>query len=565
MKNLRSGEFWREVLLLALIGGVIFVPRALHLGTYVVADEPRYLSESADFYYALTHDDLGGTHQIIHPGVTTMWIGAAAFAWQLPEYQDLGEARIPDLTLRKILMRNESSNLLMLSYARLLMTAVISGLLLIGFTQLRRLFGARWAIFGILLAAFDPFYFAHSRFLVTDGLLASLMFVSLLGFLVYLHRGSKGSLVLSAVMAGASWITKVPGVLLIPAVGLLVGLEVWRQKDYGSIKDKLKNQAGPVLIWLGTASLTALLLWPALWVDAPAVLQEIFSFTLDQGSAAQLSPTFFKGQQILSGSLGLDYWDYYPLVFLWRSTPVILAGLVSLAVFWRRKASDDPEAAKALIGLLLYALVFTVLMTLSKKKFDRYLLPIFPPLALASAAGWMWLIEWLSTKIWEGSRTAAKVCLVMIAALQVVPVIQTTPYYLSYYNTLLGGAEQAVEVFPVGWGEGLDQAARYLNEKPDILNQRVYAFYAAAFNFHFGAFEPSPNARANPVPWYDAEEFFAEFDADYIVLYRNQVQRGLSQPVLDYLADREPEKVITINGIEYAWIYAAENPSSTRE
>ena len=41
------------------------------------------------------------------------------------------------------------------------------------------------------------------------------------------------------------------------------------------------------------------------------------------------------------------------------------------------------------------------------------------------------------------------------------------PYPLAAYNPLLGGAPTAARWIAVGWGEGLDQLAPALNERPD--------------------------------------------------------------------------------------------------
>ncbi len=42
------------------------------------------------------------------------------------------------------------------------------------------------------------------------------------------------------------------------------------------------------------------------------------------------------------------------------------------------------------------------------------------------------------------------------------------PYYLSYYNPLLGGGAVAQRTLLIGWGEGMDQAGAWLREQPDI-------------------------------------------------------------------------------------------------
>jgi hypothetical protein len=47
-----------------------------------------------------------------------------------------------------------------------------------------------------------------------------------------------------------------------------------------------------------------------------------------------------------------------------------------------------------------------------------------------------------------------------------ISALWTFPYYLSYYNPLMGGPRKAPQVMQIGWGEGLDQAGRYLDRNP---------------------------------------------------------------------------------------------------
>src|SRR5439155_1767849 len=47
------------------------------------------------------------------------------------------------------------------------------------------------------------------------------------------------------------------------------------------------------------------------------------------------------------------------------------------------------------------------------------------------------------------------------------------PYEIAAYNQALGGARAGAYAFLTGWGEGLEQAADWLNAQPDITGVRV--------------------------------------------------------------------------------------------
>jgi hypothetical protein len=128
--------------------------------------------------------------------------------------------------------------------------------------------------------------------------------------------------------------------------------------------------------------------------------------------------------------------------------------------------------------------------------------------------------------------------------LQILAVLLYHPYYLAYYNPALKGAEIAPLSINIGWGEGLDQAAKYLNELNPKEPVQVAAWYSAQFAPYYHG------------PTIDLSSQEAALTADYAVFYINQVQRGFpSGEILHYFRQREPLHVVKLGGIEYAWIY----------
>jgi hypothetical protein len=191
-------------------------------------------------------------------------------------------------------------------------------------------------------------------------------------------------------------------------------------------------------------------------------------------------------------------------------------------------------------------------MTLGSKKFDRYLLPVFPALDLAAGMGWAFGLFWLRDRL--ASRSAARFLvplgLGIVVAGQAVGLVQTYPYYLSYYNPLMGGSARAPGVMMVGWGEGIDQAARYLNARPDAAELRVMSWYPdGVFSYLFNGETIGVESE-----WEQTEPVLLR--SDYVVTYIHQWQRNLPFPeMLELLSRLAPEKVITLNGIEYVRIY----------
>ena len=123
------------------------------------------------------------------------------------------------------------------------------------------------------------------------------------------------------------------------------------------------------------------------------------------------------------------------------------------------------------------------------------------------------------------------------------------PYPLSYYNPLLGGSERAPQVMQIGWGEGLDEAGRYLSEKPESKDLTVASWYRSVLAYHFDGGTIAIKADMT------LEEMVDPTAPDYAVLYIHQWQRDVPPALLDEFAARVPEHIIEINGLEYARIY----------
>ena len=138
-------------------------------------------------------------------------------------------------------------------------------------------------------------------------------------------------------------------------------------------------------------------------------------------------------------------------------------------------------------------------MTLGLKKFDRYIVPSVVALDLAAGVGLVWLVRWTGRYLRDKWRTGLGVTILLgLIAFQAVLAWQAFPYFFSYYDPLLGGNRRAIKVMQIGWGEGLDQAARYINQKPNSEDLRVIAWYAGGSFSYFLKAGLAPSSTASP-------------------------------------------------------------------
>ncbi len=328
-------------------------------------------------------------------------------------------------------------------------------------------------------------------------------------------------------------LSKSPGLALAGAIPALA-LWCWRgQRPRRSHGWLLASLAA----WGGLTLLVGYAAWPALWRDPLGTSGRMLGFALTQGETPE-GLSFFLGQAVVDpGPL------FYPAALLLRATPVLCLGLV--AAVWQRLRRPAADHTSGLgLPLLGWALLFLLLMSLGAKKMDRYLVPVVPALYILATLGLLATARWLSTRSpWLGGAAVAAAL-----ALQLGGLIATQPYYSTFYNPLLGGAPVARQVMTIGWGEGMDQVAAYLNSRPNAERLRVVAQ-------NFDALRAQYVGRGEPL------RDTTRARVEYLVLSVAGVQqRKHAEAYERYLQGATLEFTARIGGVDYAWVYRLPAP-----
>jgi hypothetical protein len=540
------------------------------LGRYVTTDEALWLRRSANFYLAVSNGDWANTYQSPHPGVVTQWAGAAGFWLEFPDYNHVGSDAIHDTQLLQLMENRGINPMQVLAAGRLVLVLVHAAAFIACWPFARRLLGMPAAALGMALLAFDPLVIAHQRLLHLDGLLASFMLLALLAFLDYLHQDRWQSLLIAAIATGLAWLTKTPALFLLPVFAAIYVYFWWTERKARQ-KRRMPLWMG-FSAWLIISILVVFILFPALWSNPLGIPIQIVGYALGSAGGEYSGPVYFNGVIYPEGDLGVAGWIFYPLVLLWRGTPLVLIG-IALAIwnFFPRKTRRSarhpvPKTAVAANGLpdlqisgllFIFSLAFILFMTIAGKKFDRYLLPVMPPLILLAGWGWVQLAARMKWFLQTGWRPIA--LFTLVGALQLGNALPTYPYYLSYYDPLMGGSTQAPQTMMLGWGEGLDQAADYINHQPDMQPGDAAAWYSVSFNL-------MTSAPADDIPValeLSQPELEALMAKKYLVIYIHQWQRGTPQNLLDRLQGLDPEYRVMINGIEYVRVYHLDKEAQT--
>lgn len=541
-----------DLLLVLLLFGLIWAPRGVALESFVTIDEPVWLAHAMTFAYGLVQHDWALTFRLEHPGVTTMWLGVAGLWGSLPDYAQrvLAEPEIYRQPFEQWLTdKTTLTPLALLSAARWWVTLAVAFTLAMTYLPLRRLLG-RWVAVGVLVfIAGSPMAVAFSRQLQPDGLLAASTLGALTFFLAWLHTGrSWRDLLMAGVLMGLAWLTKIPAIMLAPTGAVLISVVLWSERKV-STGQQLRQLLLGYVLWGLVATLTFFALWPALWVDPVGSFRQIYTI-MTEYAGGHANPNFFMGQ--VTDAPGLSF---YPVAYLLRTTPAELIGLVVALLFWWRQWAifAERQVRQSALGLLIFALVFTAVMTGIGKKFDRYLLPAFLTLDVLSALGWIALAHLLGQAVKEqvggrwGAGASALVLVMAWGPLHSWFTVQTYPYYMTYYNPLFGGARTAEQVLFVGWGEGLEQVGAWLNQQPEAENKKVIAWYATGPLSYFFKGDAISVLYGSRMPW---------LDADYVVLYSNQIQRGIpTWAAIDYFLQQTPVYTVTSQNLTLARLY----------
>ena len=236
-----------------------------------------------------------------------------------------------------------------------------------------------------------------------------------------------------------------------------------------------------------------------------------------------------------------------------NTTPLTLPLVFGGCLFLWRKRYQEGYARQFRIALALVAVVllFTLCLSLTSKKFSRYLLPAFPILEILAAIGFFEFLKWgysyidsrFGTETNSQKLTFSIVTVLCLFLIQIVPVLRLHPYYGTYYNLCFKLTDiRKITTVGEGGGVGYDLAAKYLNKKPNARELRVQTFPPSA-QFFFPYF-------TGQVHWANASE---EGVPDYEVVHIRESQAGWV-PQTGTL-NGELEHVITLNGIDYVWIY----------
>lgn len=439
------------------------------------------------------------------------------------------------------------------------------------------LFGdGRVAFLSALILAFIPRLIAQTSVAGLDG---GITFFYILTFFL-LFRAVKFEslmyLVLSGISLGLTFGSKETG-FIAPLV-----VAPWFASLFFA-DNQLVLGVWNILLWFLIGLTVFYLCWPFLWESPVRTLLDRLTITT---SAPAGATGFYRGTAALKP-------DFY-LVNLMVTTPVYLMPLFIIGTL-KTIFSANVEAL-----LLYWVLIPIVSLSLPVAKYRdnaRHLMFIFPAFSILTGLGVYEIAKYL-TSVFPYLGLLALLPIVAVVGLLVFECSAIHPYYLDYYNQLVGGIRGAANKFFVGWwGEGLGEAVDYV-DKHAMENSIVWIYGLKTTAIYHSkrinlekSFKDEPifsalvksgvapsvdrslilNLRKGDLTFYFPHYHPGKHDGlelgqlvgneiSYIIIYRRfiypgQVDPGNNKFITTMLKQFEPVYTVNAKGVELCWVF----------
>ena len=598
-----------------LIGGVALLLRVLDLGRFLNSDEINFwIDRSHTFLRAIQSGDYAATAISTHPGVTTMWLGSMGVLLRRLLFENgiLTNETFPIiLTLMRLPLVLLHTGGILLGYLLLRRlfappVATLAALLwatspfITAFSRILHVDGLTGTFATLSLLAACVFWNEHQHrgWLVLSGIcgalavlskspgLAVVPVVTLLAFAAAWQRGS-GAENAECRMQNAECSTQNDG------RGSGVGGQE-QPSGVTALFTRLLPAIPQLALWGAVFALTLVIVWPAVWAD-PARVYELLRVGVEvEGSIPHVIVNYFLGEiNPEPGPL------YYPVVLAIRMTPWVMPGLLLLPIAMRgekrtsgqdlpqrRKERKGPDrrgggptgssrekrhrglpaanptgTIRTLAVLAGFVILFIVAMSFFAKKLDRYLVVTFPAVNILAAYGLVQTASlWQKTTAQQTTviqRYAPALVVLVVALLAIGNTAWWHPYGVAYFNQLTGGIQTGVRTILIGEGEGLGDAAKWLNRQPDITGVTTTStmIHTLQAFLRDGAQAVSPN---------DGK---LDDATGYILVYIRHMQRWGNDPPPpydQYYGRLPPTHAVTVHGVDYAHIYQVPQPMEHR-
>jgi hypothetical protein len=554
-----------DIAIYAVLIVVFLAPRLPKIGSFVTLDEPAWLSQGANFYYALGQREFEKTVYEYQPAVTTMSIISLAMHLYFPEYRGFGQGYLDyeKGRLDPFMYGKGYDPLVLLTYSRLIQVFVILILYLLLYYLLQKFIPKLAAALAVVFVTFDPYYLGLTRILTHEAMVSLFVLVSLMALAVYFLKERRFSfLLISGVAAGFAQLSKSSAIAMLAGVGILFLAHILHEKQQGW-GNAILNAVKSFVLWFAILVVTYFVFWPGMWVAPGKMLYEVYGNAFSYAfQGARLTVTEdLDVSQFSVNATPANIWEIARVLF-YRTTPFTWLGLLlGFSLPFTRDPNLSRQNRLFFTLLLTNAAAFILLIGLAQgRNSPHYILSSYVSVNLLAVFGWLHALQWLSNRFSIRPVQFQYVGFGLILLLQIWSAVSFFPYYFTYRNPILHAAGWYSQYPQKPYGEALEMAAYYLAELPDAADATAFVYYSRGC---FSYFYPGEAISFRPyyVDGAHAEDLLRNLqDSDYLVVYyANQIQMEKYHEYLDILSAIAPLHVIWMDGYEYVRIYKVDD------
>lgn len=448
---------------------------------------------------------------------------------------------------------NNPDEILFWSRFPIMLLAIVFGWLL--YRWVKSIYGARVSLFVLFFYAFSPTFLAHSRYVTTDLAAAFGFFIGLASFMRFLEKQTIKRLLVAGLGLGIALLLKFSIFLLIPIYGVLTLLWAFLQARENSYDFKSLMPLLAKVILIGLIALV--IIWIVyLWHvwnyphsdqlnDAVFVLDTFgrrnlaeFDFYLIKNELTRPLGQYFLGLMMVIqrasggnttyylGEVSASGWpSYFPYAyFLKENIAFHLLTLLALFLAIRKIKNSHEKNMGAFLDwlkdnfVLASSLIFIIFYWAYSIKSPlnigvRHVLPTFPFIYLLVSrelASWLYrpspeepksFGDWLRSLYESFIKPIPKLILISLLILWLVTsILITFPFYLSYYNEIIGienGYKYIVDS-NYDWGQDLKRLRDLVQNDKTFSGQKIYLDY-------FGGGSPGYYLGRQFEPWFSAK------------------------------------------------------------
>jgi hypothetical protein len=378
-----------------------------------------------------------------------------------------------------------------------------------------------------------PRVFGHAHVAASDLPLTLFWALCVLAFASHLRRGGWGRLVLAGIGLGLALGTKFTGWLL------PVPLLLWAVLDRRWLPWFATIVIGLFVAWL---------LVPPAWHDPFGAVSGLFAESLARDNTIPIH-TLYAGR-------------IYDYVTPWHQAIVMTlitvpAGILCLALIGCADAArehgvlrpTDERAALARLALLQVGFFLALMALPSSPNHDgiRLFLPMFPFLAILAGLALGRFDAALQARF---DDRAALLGVLLAAAVYLGPawwqMRHASPYYLSYYNELIGGLPGAEEA-------GMEVTYWYDAITPEFIAEIEQTLPVGSTVLGFPSVKYFEELQQMGLLRNDLR-FSSRLSSDYLLMIARKAT--LPPPLLEVYENVQPIRAVELDGVELAGLYA---------